>query len=100
MYPSDLGPGNGLPHYPSVPHQTNEGFLKFNRKGDSLIEGVPQTLANLRALGKSIFFVTNNSAKSRKGFLTKFHSLGLVDVKAEGIVNKNGTSIGLSCSVF
>lgn len=31
----------------------------------------------LRALGKMIFFVTNNSTKSRKGYLKKFLELGL-----------------------
>jgi ribonucleotide monophosphatase NagD (HAD superfamily) len=35
-------------------------------KGDSLIEGVPAILDKLRAAGKKIFFVTNNSTKSRK----------------------------------
>jgi hypothetical protein len=34
-------------------------------KGDSLITGVPAVLDRLRALGKMIFFVTNNSTKSR-----------------------------------
>ena len=46
-------------------------------KGDSLIDGVPAVLDKLRALGKKIFFVTNNSTKSRKGYLKKFTSLGL-----------------------
>ncbi|RYG69205.1 hypothetical protein EON64_03300 [archaeon] len=36
------------------------------RKGDSLISGVDKTIVKLRALGKKIFFVTNNSTKSRK----------------------------------
>ena len=52
-------------------------------KGDSLIDGVPQVLDKLRAMGKMIFFVTNNSTKSRKGYLKKFTSLGL-NVKPEG----------------
>ena len=30
-------------------------------KGDSLIEGVPETIAMLRAMGKRLIFVTNNS---------------------------------------
>eukprot|EP01031_Cornospumella_fuschlensis_P039903 gene39903-48590_t len=47
-------------------------------KGDSLIPGVEKTLTKLRALGKKIFFVTNNSTKSRKGYLKKFEELGLL----------------------
>jgi 4-nitrophenyl phosphatase/phosphoglycolate phosphatase len=46
-------------------------------KGDSLIEGVPAVLDMLRKAGKKIFFVTNNSTKSRKGYVGKFTSLGL-----------------------
>eukprot|EP00981_Chlorochromonas_danica_P006636 scaffold1446_cov175-Ochromonas_danica.AAC.14 len=46
-------------------------------KGDSVIPGVPQVLEKLRALGKRIFFVTNNSTKSRKGYLKKFAELGV-----------------------
>jgi hypothetical protein len=51
-------------------------------RGDSLIDGIPETLAKLRASGKKMFFVTNNSTKSRKGYKGKFDSLGL-DIPAE-----------------
>lgn len=46
-------------------------------KGDSLIEGVPETLELLRAKGKRLVFVTNNSTKSRKQYGKKFETLGL-----------------------
>jgi len=46
-------------------------------RGDSLIERVPAVLDQLRAMGKRLFFVTNNSTKSRKGYAKKFESLGL-----------------------
>jgi hypothetical protein len=46
-------------------------------RGDSVIDGVPDTLDMLRAMGKKLVFVTNNSTKSRKGYLGKFTSLGL-----------------------
>jgi phosphoglycolate/pyridoxal phosphate phosphatase family enzyme len=46
-------------------------------KGDSLIPGIPNVIAKLRAAGKKIFFVTNNSTKSRKGYKAKFDELGL-----------------------
>jgi phosphoglycolate phosphatase len=54
------------------------------RKGDSLINGASETITKLRAMGKKLFFVTNNSTKSRKGYLKKFLSLGL-NVKPEGM---------------
>eukprot|EP00596_Hydrurales_sp_CCMP1899_P004249 CAMPEP_0119041348 /NCGR_PEP_ID=MMETSP1177-20130426/11574_1 /TAXON_ID=2985 /ORGANISM="Ochromonas sp, Strain CCMP1899" /LENGTH=239 /DNA_ID=CAMNT_0007007325 /DNA_START=111 /DNA_END=827 /DNA_ORIENTATION=- len=57
-------------------------------KGDALIPGVPNVLDQLRALGKKIFFVTNNSTKSRKGYLKKFNSLGL-EVKSEEIFSSS-----------
>jgi len=57
-------------------------------KGDSIIPGVPNVLDKLRALGKKIFFVTNNSTKSRKGYLKKFTSLGL-NVEPEEIFSSS-----------
>lgn len=57
-------------------------------RGDSVIEGVPETLELLRGLGKMMFFVTNNSTKSRKGYLKKFTDLGL-NVKAEEIFSSS-----------
>ncbi|GAQ83287.1 2-phosphoglycolate phosphatase [Klebsormidium nitens] len=46
-------------------------------KGESLIDGVPETLDKLRAAGKKLIFVTNNSTKSRKQYMKKFTDLGL-----------------------
>lgn len=46
-------------------------------KGDTLIDGVPETLDMLRDLGKRLVFVTNNSTKSRKQYGKKFETLGL-----------------------
>jgi len=57
-------------------------------RGDSVIDGIPETLDKLRALGKKMFFVTNNSTKSRKGYKKKFDSLGL-DVPAEEIFSSS-----------
>ncbi|KAJ1442871.1 phosphoglycolate phosphatase [Ochromonadaceae sp. CCMP2298] len=57
-------------------------------RGDDIIPGVPGVLDKLRAAGKKIFFVTNNSTKSRKGYLGKFKSLGL-DVNAEEIFSSS-----------
>ena len=58
-------------------------------QGDSLIDGVPETLAKLRAAGKKMYFVTNNSTKSRAGYKKKFDSLGLDDVPAEEIFSSS-----------
>eukprot|EP00195_Chlamydomonas_chlamydogama_P006369 CAMPEP_0202895598 /NCGR_PEP_ID=MMETSP1392-20130828/4751_1 /ASSEMBLY_ACC=CAM_ASM_000868 /TAXON_ID=225041 /ORGANISM="Chlamydomonas chlamydogama, Strain SAG 11-48b" /LENGTH=333 /DNA_ID=CAMNT_0049580647 /DNA_START=200 /DNA_END=1202 /DNA_ORIENTATION=- len=57
-------------------------------RGDSVIEGVPETLELLRSMGKRLFFVTNNSTKSRAGYLKKFTGLGL-KVKAEEIYSSS-----------
>ncbi|KVI01134.1 phosphoglycolate phosphatase 2 [Cynara cardunculus var. scolymus] len=46
-------------------------------KGDTLIDGVPQTLEMLRSKGKKLVFVTNNSTKSRRQYAQKFQSLGI-----------------------
>lgn len=58
-------------------------------QGDSLINGIPETLAKLRAAGKKMFFVTNNSTKSRAGYKKKFDSLGLDSVPAEEIFSSS-----------
>ncbi|CAM9629019.1 unnamed protein product [Chrysoparadoxa australica] len=57
-------------------------------KGDSVIEGIPDVLDKLREAGKRLFFVTNNSTKSRKGYKAKFDSLGL-DVQPEEIFSSS-----------
>jgi len=57
-------------------------------RGDSLIDGIPETLEKLRAAGKKMYFVTNNSTKSRAGYKKKFDSLGL-DIPAEEIFSSS-----------
>eukprot|EP00590_Aulacoseira_subarctica_P004331 CAMPEP_0172434578 /NCGR_PEP_ID=MMETSP1064-20121228/70707_1 /TAXON_ID=202472 /ORGANISM="Aulacoseira subarctica , Strain CCAP 1002/5" /LENGTH=345 /DNA_ID=CAMNT_0013182811 /DNA_START=151 /DNA_END=1188 /DNA_ORIENTATION=+ len=57
-------------------------------RGDSVIDGIPEVLEKLRAAGKKMFFVTNNSTKSRKGYKKKFDSLGL-KVPAEEIFSSS-----------
>ncbi|KAL4185769.1 hypothetical protein AMTRI_Chr10g232320 [Amborella trichopoda] len=46
-------------------------------KGDTLIDGVPETLEMLRSKGKKLVFVTNNSTKSRKQYAKKFQTFGI-----------------------
>jgi len=57
-------------------------------RGDSLIDGIPETLQKLRDAGKKMFFVTNNSTKSRAGYKKKFTSLGL-DIPPEEIFSSS-----------
>jgi len=54
-----------------------------------LIEGIPETLEKLRKAGKKLFFVTNNSTKSRAGYKKKFDQLGLSSVPAEEIFSSS-----------
>lgn len=58
-------------------------------RGDSLIDGIPETLDKLRKAGKKMFFVTNNSTKSRAGYKKKFDGLGLDAVPAEEIFSSS-----------
>ena len=53
-----------------------------------MIDGIPETLDKLRKLGKKMFFVTNNSTKSRAGYKKKFDSLGL-DIPPEEIFSSS-----------
>jgi len=54
-----------------------------------LIDGIPETLQKLREAGKRMFFVTNNSTKSRAGYKKKFDGLGLNAVPAEEIFSSS-----------
>lgn len=57
-------------------------------RGDSLIEDASKTIEYLKAQGKRLFFVTNNSTKSRAGYLKKFQKLGL-NAEAEDIFSSS-----------
>jgi HAD superfamily hydrolase (TIGR01450 family) len=54
-------------------------------QGETLIPGIHETLNALRAQKKQLLFVSNNSTKSRRAYLKKFHELGLTEVKPEDI---------------
>uniref|UniRef100_T1JCT4 4-nitrophenylphosphatase n=1 Tax=Strigamia maritima TaxID=126957 RepID=T1JCT4_STRMM len=43
--------------------------------GNKPIKGAATTLKKFRDLGKKVFFITNNSTKTRDEFLNKFHAL-------------------------
>ena len=44
--------------------------------GSVAIDGSPEVIQALRKLGKKVIYVTNNSTKSRKEYLTKVTELG------------------------
>ena len=44
--------------------------------GSVAIDGSPEVIQALRMLGKKVIYVTNNSTKSRKEYLTKVTDLG------------------------
>ncbi|GJD08525.1 Phosphoglycolate phosphatase 1B, chloroplastic [Galdieria sulphuraria] len=58
-------------------------------KGDSLIAGAKELITQLKDLGKRVYFITNNSTKSRASYLKKFRSLGLDNVDAEEILSSS-----------
>ncbi|XP_046674607.1 4-nitrophenylphosphatase-like [Homalodisca vitripennis] len=43
---------------------------------DELLQGSPEVINEFKRMGKKVFFVTNNSTKTRSEFLDKFRSLG------------------------
>lgn len=63
-------------------------------RGDEVIEGVPEVLDMLKGMGKRAVFVTNNSTKSRKGYLKKFHQLGLTQVNEDDIFSSSFAAAG------
>jgi len=52
-------------------------------RSGTAIEGAKRTIDTLRALGKRLFFVTNNSTKSRTQYAKKFERLGIAVSKEE-----------------
>ncbi|KAA8900733.1 HAD-like domain-containing protein [Sphaerosporella brunnea] len=46
-------------------------------RGDKLLPKVVETLEMLRSKGKQVVFVTNNSTKSRRAYVSKLNSLGI-----------------------
>lgn len=54
-------------------------------KGNGLIEGADKAVLWLRSLNKEVYFVTNNSTKSRQGYEKKFADLGMGWVKSDRV---------------
>eukprot|EP00871_Galdieria_phlegrea_P000708 jgi/Galph1/1638/GphlegSOOS_G319.1 len=58
-------------------------------KGDTLIDGAKEVIDHLQQEGCRVYFITNNSTKSRAAYLKKFRSLGLDNVNAEDILSSS-----------
>ncbi|KAI9474154.1 MAG: HAD-like domain-containing protein [Benjaminiella poitrasii] len=52
-------------------------------EGNHVFDNVPESMKLLREKGKHVFFVTNNSTKSRVSFLGKFQNFGIQATKEE-----------------
>ncbi|VWU48936.1 4-nitrophenylphosphatase, putative [Hepatocystis sp. ex Piliocolobus tephrosceles] len=55
-------------------------------KGNEVIEGAVEVIDKLIKANKKVYFITNNSSKSRDTLLKKFHMLGFFFVKKENII--------------
>ncbi len=64
--------------------------------GSRLISGSDMAISRLREMGLQIFFVTNNSAKTRKYIVRKLSSLGVSALEQEVISSAHATGILLN----
>lgn len=58
-------------------------------RGEVAVEGASEVIDAIHSANKRAVFVTNNSTKSRDGYLKKFHRLGLTQVKREDIFSSS-----------
>lgn len=55
-------------------------------RGNTLIDGALASIKKLFEEKKLVYFITNNSTRSRQSFLEKFHYLGFTFVRLENII--------------
>ncbi|KAI4834785.1 4-nitrophenylphosphatase [Plasmodium brasilianum] len=55
-------------------------------RGNEVIKGAVEVIEKLLKENKKVYFITNNSTKSRATLLDKFHKLGFTNVKKENIL--------------
>lgn len=60
--------------------------------GDQLYDNVREALGVLRERGLRIAFVTNNATSSRRGYVEKFHRLGIDWVDKEQVFTSGSAS--------
>ena len=58
-------------------------------RGEVAVDGASEVLDAIASAGKRAVFVTNNSTKSRDGYLKKFHRLGLSQVQRDDIFSSS-----------
>ncbi|GBF89918.1 phosphoglycolate phosphatase [Raphidocelis subcapitata] len=68
--------------------------------GSKLIKNAPEALRVLRARGKRLRFVTNNSSKSRAAYVEKFRSLGIQADASEVVASSYAAAAYLSSLGF
>ncbi|XP_011200293.2 glycerol-3-phosphate phosphatase [Bactrocera dorsalis] len=56
--------------------------------GDNVIEGVAETMRQLKRLGKQIYLCTNNSTRTRQQLYEKAHNMGF-DISADRIISSS-----------
>jgi len=60
--------------------------------GDKAIEGAVKVISQLKKLNKNVFFVSNNSTKTRDQYFDKFSKLGFSDIKISQVFGTAYTS--------
>lgn len=58
--------------------------------GDEFIEGASEFVATMRGMGKRIFFLSNNSSKSKAQYVSKLKSMGVSATEEEIILSTDG----------
>lgn len=59
-------------------------------RGEAVVPGVPEMLAALRAAGKRVCFITNNSTRSRVHYVAKFKAM---EIAAEPMRGSGRTTL-------
>lgn len=65
-------------------------------RGETAIEGAPEAIARLRAAGKRLFFLTNNSSQPRRVYVEKLTRLGMPATEEEIVTSASITATFLS----
>lgn len=61
-------------------------------RGETAIEGAPEAISRLRAAGKRLFFLTNNSSQPRRVYVEKLTRLGMPATEEEIVTSASITA--------